>query len=405
MHAIAVHTPQPAGYRSASLQVAPPRPSKRPAETEDMAAVRSKRAKLRADSVTASTKAVSAVHHLLASKAAAPVCDVEGIANLFVLPEPAQPAAAAAALVEETPPPVAAPPPAGRITRRKSLGAAEPKKKLMPRTPEPPRVIVANLTVAELKAELAARGLPLDGRKADLQMRLSAALEPSPPNFDDEQPRVVLQKRKLSMIPEQEEDVSVPAAPVHTEDVSALTVAQLKERLAKMGLSTSGLKGELRERLQHAMASEHIAAGAAPGAAASAATADTDAACPQPVEEKKRPVLKARRGKHTRSASVTSMEETVEEAPARISAPVDVAVAVAAPAPEPVAEEAVPKTAGRRGRKAAPAAAESAAAVEPESAPVEEAKSRCRRVKVCFALLLICCTSVLFYMLQQQFFL
>ena len=151
-----------------------------------------------------------------------------------------------------------------RITRRRSLGAdSRNKKKLTPRVPEPSRIIVSELTVVELKAELAKRQLPQDGRKADLQRRLSSALEPSPPNYDDEDKKVVINKRKLSMIMEQDEEEHAEkehagtdtGMAISAEDIQTLTVSQLREKLALMGLPVSGLKNELRDRLQSACAS------------------------------------------------------------------------------------------------------------------------------------------------------
>ncbi len=121
---------------------------------------------------------------------------------------------------------------------------------------------VATLKVADLRAELVKRGLPTDGLKPDLVARLIAAMAPVDTE-EDHKPRVVVQKRKLSAIFEQETDtvqeppvvvaLPPPTMPVSDLAVDKMTMAQLREALQTRNLATTGLKKALQERLQAAL--------------------------------------------------------------------------------------------------------------------------------------------------------
>src|SRR5277367_2001366 len=100
-----------------------------------------------------------------------------------------------------------------------------------------------NLTVKELKDLLSSRSLKTSGVKSELIERLQTAEA----KFDPQ--------RNESTF-----DTS-PTATVEMQETSStwskMTVKDLKLRLSELGLSTTGLKSELVERLQSASSQEH----------------------------------------------------------------------------------------------------------------------------------------------------
>lgn len=97
------------------------------------------------------------------------------------------------------------------------------------------------LTVKELKDLLASRSLKTSGVKSELIERLQAAAE------GDTEPQVEQSDAGLATIPDALETFS---------PWSKMTVKDLKTRLSELGLSTTGLKSELIERLHSASVEE-----------------------------------------------------------------------------------------------------------------------------------------------------
>eukprot|EP00047_Mylnosiga_fluctuans_P024096 m.152389 g.152389 ORF g.152389 m.152389 type:complete len:1236 (+) comp9776_c0_seq1:106-3813(+) len=389
--------------RAATRTKAIERPSKRPAETDEMVAKRAKRACVRADVPAAVDKALYAIHHLVQSgpSKAAQEADYDGIAELLVVGEQLLPApeaiVAAAPAVEETLEVLEVEAPKPRASRRRSLGASsavstapsvEPvapssdaKKTLAPRLPEPQRMDVTALTVAELKAELAARGLTVSGLKADLQRRLSSALEPSPP-ANDEVPRVVIAKRKLSMIAEKpdEESDGVPKSrrtTMTSAEIGELGVAKLRDELSRLGLPTHGLKLELRERLMEArMAKTPEGAEDVEEQVEDASVVETEVVI-KPVE---RVQIKARRGRHARTASTAASVSETELTETAIETKAESKPAPASKAVEESKPAAAAKPA-RRGRRAASDAESCATSVRDDESVAESDVSRARSTR------------------------
>jgi len=98
----------------------------------------------------------------------------------------------------------------------------------------------AALTVKDLKAELLQRGLPLAGNKAALVARLDA---------DDETAQAAAQPLAQPVVQPVAQPAVLPAAAVQGPDWSSMSVKQLKAELSNRGLTVSGNKTTLINRL------------------------------------------------------------------------------------------------------------------------------------------------------------
>jgi len=115
--------------------------------------------------------------------------------------------------------------------RTKALAAASPTKVFKSHcAPEGPETqAAAKMTVAELRARLAALGLSTTGKKEELVKRLDVHL--------------------ASAVKAEKAPVKAEKAPAHAS-LAQLKVAQLRALLAEAGLPTAGKKAELVARLQ-----------------------------------------------------------------------------------------------------------------------------------------------------------
>ena len=153
-----------------------------------------------------------------------------------------------------------------------TLKLRTPKAKVLaPRTPES-RVNVESFTVKVLRAELTKLGKPTNGLKKELVARLKVALEPAPP-AQRERKVISVQKRRLSLIPEDSESAKpTPAkrsrktpvkaaaaaaaaaaatATMPAFNIDSMTVKVLRAELAKLNVPIKGLK--LKKDLQKAL--------------------------------------------------------------------------------------------------------------------------------------------------------
>jgi len=97
------------------------------------------------------------------------------------------------------------------------------------------------MTAKELKEALSQRDLSTSGKKGELVERLTDAVEAEAKASKDS--KLVVDGKV-----DEEEDESIKV-----EDISTMNVKEIKEALSTRGLSTSGKKSDLVERLTEAL--------------------------------------------------------------------------------------------------------------------------------------------------------